>query len=180
MSIFGWAKQNRENLKKLIIQKEEFITQLLDDKITAEINLERVNSSAAAIREDDRAYHEVEVAKLKREIKNIEADTQEAINSGIRDYTDNSDAELSAAKISHKKELRAEFQSDLDIARKAAKSATEDANKSYGLYSGALLVIKALEKQLDTANKLNTTLVNSLPEVKANLNGGNQSVTVNK
>ena len=71
--------------------------------------------------------------------------------------------------------MKADLNAKIDILEKELKSA----NVYKGLYDGTLLVTKALEAQLKEANALTKVLVDAMPEVKANLNAGNQNVSVN-
>lgn len=180
-----------ENLKANIVALERIITELRDSKIEAQISESRAQSGFNAQQETDRSKSEVMVAKIKAEhnialnkaergLDVLKADFAATVKLKVdseklalqKDYADK--------KINHKKELRAEFQAEIDSSKKAAKISETEAHNYKGLYNGALLVVKAFETQLAAANKLANTLVEALPEVKANIGSSAQTVTVNK
>lgn len=182
MSIFGWGGETKAELKDKIVCLENKITDFRDEKITSDIELNRVETNARADKESYRGLNQIEIAQLNRQIAVLEADFEDAVDADIAKKTKQNDAELAQAKKTHKAELKAEMGAELDQAKKDAKAAFIESTKNKGFYDGALLVIKALEAQLATSNKLNEILVKQLPEIKANFTTaqGDHSVTVNK
>ncbi len=181
MNIFGWRKQDVKNLKAIIEQNENLITELHDEKIYAQISESRVQSGFNAQLEADRANHEVIVAQYQRKLEVLEASKHGAIDTEVKKLQAQYNKDLETAKAEFRKSLRAEF-TESDSSNKATiKKLTEENAKNSGLYNGALLVIKSLETQLATTNKLNDTLVRQLPEIKANFTTAQapQSVIVN-
>lgn len=178
MSIFGWGGETKEQLKDKIVDLSEQLTSARDEKITAQISESRTQSDFDARQEQERAQNQIEVARLNRNIKVLKADFDEAIDYVINEKTTAMDKEFLSTKISYKKELRAEFQSELDSAKKAAKTTESAVAKFEGLYNGALLVIKALEAQLKEVNAMNGTLIEALPLVSATITTPSNSVVV--
>lgn len=178
MGIFGWGGQSKEELKEVIVNNENLITQLRDEKIEAQISESRAQSGFNAQKESDRANYQIGTAQLKRQIEVLEADLEDAVDSEVNNRITQLDKKAHEDRLATKKELRAEFGSELDTAKKAVASLTTESVKNKGLYDGALLVIKALEGQLRDVNAHVSTLVKVLPNVSAAITTPSHNVTV--
>lgn len=180
MNIFGWKTQSKENLKEIIVNQENLITELRDEKISAQISENRAQSGFNAQQESDRGNYEIEMARLNRVISVLEDGKKDAIAVEVKRHKDVLTKEFAEKKVSFRKELRAEFTENDSTNKKTIKDLTEKHATASGNYNGALLVIKSLEKQLSEVNSLTKTLVNALPTMEAKLtSGGAQTVTVN-
>lgn len=180
MNIFGWGGQSKEELKQIIINNENLITQLRDEKVSAQISENRAQTGFNAQQESDRGAYEIEMARLKHTISLLEDGKKAAVESEVKRHKDVLTKEFADNKVTFRKELRAEFTENDASNKKTIKDLIEKHATANGNYNGALLVIKSLEKQLEAANKLSLTLISAMPEVKANVGSSAQTVTVNK
>ncbi len=178
MGIFGFGGQSKSELKEVIVKKEELITQLRDDKIEAQINLSRAQTGFNAQQESDRANHQVATAQLERRIQVLEADLDDAIEVGVNDRVSELEKEAHQNRVNTRKELRAEFGTELDGLKKSNKTLADESSKHKGLYDGALLVIRAQESHIKELVSLNASLVKALPTVSATITTPNPSVVV--
>lgn len=176
MNIFGG--KGKEELREEILRLEKLVTDLRDATINAQISESRMLSGYNAQQESDRAKNEIEVASLRRVIEQLEADFNDKVvafqNSTELDFA----KRIQSERVVVRKELRAEFGSELESLKKQVKELTTDSSKNKGLYDGALLVIKSLEMQLYKSNDLNEKLVKAFPEVKANFSNTPTTVQV--
>lgn len=178
MSIFGWGGETKGELKDKIVSLNETITEERDARVTAEIEVDRVETKFRAEAQNIQGDHEVEVANLHRKIDGMKASFEGNLDAEKVKQTKAMRVELEQDKVAYRKELKAEYQTNLDTFKKESKSAKEDAAKFNGLYGGALLVIKALEQQLKDSNALNTKLIGTLPQVSATITTPSNNVTV--
>lgn len=176
MNIFGWGEQGRKELKEIIVKNEKLITQLRDEKIEAQISESRAQSGFNAQKESDRAQHEVEIAQLNRKIETFDSDFSKNVTSFKNACELDYQKKIAEARAIVRRELRTENGVELDTLKKANKTLTDESSNNKGLYSGALLVIKALEGQLKNVNELNADLLKNLPTVSAQIT--TPSVTV--
>lgn len=178
MNIFGFGGQSKEELKKIIIDKENLITILRDDKIAAQISESRAQSGFNAQKESDRGGYEITVAQLNREIEKLNADFEDYCDSFVASKTLSLEKVANEDRARTRKELRSEFSTELDVLKKSNKTNLEDSLKYKGLYDGTLLIIKSLETQNKTLVDLNASLVKALPTVSAEITTPNPSVVV--
>lgn len=178
MSIFGWGGETKGELKEKIVSLNETITEERDARVSAEIEVDRVETKFKIEAQGITGYHQIEVAGLNRKIEGMKASFDGSLEAEKVKQTKAMRAELEQDKAAYRKELKAEYQTNLDTFKKESKSAKEDAAKFNGLYSGTLLVIKALEQQLKDSNALNTKLIGALPQVSATITTPSNNVTV--
>lgn len=182
MGILGWGEENKDQLKEKIVELNNQITTLRDEKIEAQISESRINSGFNAQKEADRANHQMATAQLQRRIQELEADYNDAVIAFQNSCELQNDKKMAEYRASVRKELRAEFGTEFDSLKKSVASLTTENSKHKGLYDGALLVIKALETQVTSLTKANSTLtegiVKALPTVSAEITTPNPSVVV--
>lgn len=178
--MFNWGrtKKSVKDLEAEVLRANDEVVLERQARIEAEIALSKRNATHASNIEEIRAENEGEVARLNREIEVLHSDKDDAVTSIVNSEVARLEKIALQERISTKKELRAEFGSELDTAKKAVASLTTESAKNKGLYDGALLVIQALQGQLKDVNALNATLIKALPTVSASITTPNPSVIV--
>jgi chromosome segregation ATPase len=192
----GLKKENqvlREELKNTQATLED-----VAEKYEKVYSQKIVDNANYTIRKDEiYTDHRIELANARQEVRLL-TETLEDEKYNIRmelesDYVIRSneleeqfvkkeiDLDIKAAKelAAEKKALRAEYESKINGLEKEVSKLTSESADFKGRYEGTLLVIKSLEKQLTEANATVKQVLNALPDVKANITSGNQSVTVN-
>ena len=176
MSIFAkFTNKKVKNLNDKIDYLQRVITDLREAKINAQIDLSRERSGLNAELELKRCEFEVREARVLRELQKVKDSRDEAISSGIR----NAKKELFAEMETGKKALRVEYKETINKLESQVKSLTAEKENKTGLYNGALLVIKALEKQVADYSALTTKFFSNLPTVDVKIAKGDNNVTVN-
>lgn len=177
MNIFGGL--SREDLVKKIERLEEALTISRNEEANAKILLGRQQTTHRMEIANINSAHTIEVNNLKNKVEELESSYDDDLENEISEIRANCLKELESDKASYRKYLKTEMNGRVEVLEKENKALQVDSGKFKGLYDGTLLVVKTLETQLASANKLTTTLIDALPEVKANLNAGNQNVSVN-
>lgn len=168
--------KSRSELQEEVVRLNNLVTELRDDKISTQIDLSRANSGFNAQQESDRANNQIAKAQLLRRIEELEADSEDRVEACVNTRVTILNREALADRLAARKELRAEFGTELDTLKKSNASLITASAANKGLYEGALLVIKALETQLKSTNELNANLLKNLPTVSAEIT--TPSVTV--
>lgn len=172
---------NKKALRAKIASLENLVTELRDKAVTAQISESRAQSGYNAQMESERARAEVMMANLRRQIVLLNDELDSDTNIRVIEIESHFSKKLEEEKASFRKNLKADMGDKIATLEKSNVNLQNENGKVKGLYDGALLVIKSLEAQLATANKLNTTLVEAMPTVNTEISGTpQQNVTVNK
>lgn len=176
--MFNWGrtKKSVQDLEAEVLAANDNVVIERQQRIDAEIALSHRDATHEKQISEIRANNTIVVSNLQRQVSELESDLEDGIEAGVREATQQLEEQATRDRMITRKELRAEFGTELDTLKKSNASLITTSASNKGLYDGALLVIKSLETQLKTTNELNANLLKNLPTVSAEIT--TPSVTV--
>lgn len=183
MGIFSKTSKELEaevkNLKSTISHLNSIVADLQEENAECDIEIQRVRTSLNREIESLRGLNADQKASYDRSLTSINNDFEDRVYEKECELEQNSRKEIAAEK----KNLKAEFGDKIKTLESKVKDLEISKAKTEGLYSGTLLVIKALEEQLKQSNKTNESLqaalTKALPDVSVKTGNAEQNVTVN-
>lgn len=160
---------------KLMITKDDHILDVKNFNVSAGSTKVELENKIINLEHEINQF-EIEKSRIVNDFKVQLAEKENEINL----MEVNNSAEIQEAKDETEKAVRKELKVEIESSKKEADKVTKELFDFKGRYDGSLLVIKNLEKQVESLTKLNNNLLSNLPELKANLSSQPANVTVNK